>query len=82
MEKTDKYNKAVEFLKENKPLLENKKDLVDQIVARIQDPGEQAEPSRGNISHYLFGWADVPWVRRAMAIAATILIGVFIIQQA
>ena len=80
MDKTDKYNKVIETLKENRPVLKDKESLVGSIMSSIQEP-VQNKQFHEKLSFYMFGWADVKWVRGAMAVAATVLIGIFIIQQ-
>lgn len=80
MDKTDKYNRVIKNLQENTPVLKGKESLVEGIMGSIREP-EQKKPFQEKLSFYLFGWADVKWVRGAMAVAATFLIGIFIIQQ-
>jgi hypothetical protein len=77
----DKYNKVIEILKKNKPILEEKERLTEQIMNSLQKPENETKMFQEKLSFYLFGWADVKWVRGAMAVAATFLIGIFIIQQ-
>lgn len=80
MNKTDKYYKVIEVLKGNKPALANKEKLTDDIMRRIQEPVEKFT-FQEKLSNYLFGWADIGWIRGTMAIAATVFIGIFIVQQ-
>ena len=80
MNKTDKYSKVIEVLRGNKPVLANKEKLTDDIMRRIQEPVEKFT-FQEKLSNYLFGWADIGWIRGTMAIAATVFIGFFIIQQ-
>ncbi|MBE9512368.1 MAG: hypothetical protein IMY71_15960 [Bacteroidetes bacterium] len=80
MNKTDKYSKVIEVLKGNKPVLVNKEKLTDDVMIRIQEPVEKFT-FQEKLSNYLFGWADIGWIRGTMAIAAMVFIGIFIIQQ-
>ena len=80
MNETDKYSKVIEVLKGNKPVLANKDKLTDDIMRSIQKPVEKFT-FQEKLSNYLFGWADIGWIRGTMAIAATVFIGIFIIQQ-
>jgi hypothetical protein len=80
MNKTDKYSKVIEALKGNKPVLANKEKLTDDIMRRIQEPVKKFA-FQAKLSNYLFGWADIGWIRGTMAIAATVFIGIFIVQQ-
>lgn len=80
MNKTDKYSKVIEALKGNKPVLANKEKLTDDIMRRIQEPVKKFT-FQEKLSNYLFGWADIGWIRGTMAIAATVFIGIFIVQQ-
>ena len=80
MNKTDKYSKVIEVLKGNKPVLANKEKLIDDVMRRIQEPVEKFT-FQEKLSNYLFGWADIGWIRGTMAIAATVFIGIFIVQQ-
>jgi len=80
MNKIDKYSKVIEVLKGNKPVLANKDKLTDDIMRSIQKPVEKFT-FQEKLSNYLFGWADIGWIRGTMAIAATVFIGIFIIQQ-
>ncbi len=74
------YSSLLEKLKSSKPALSDKEKLVDDVMHTIRDAKQQPTiPEK--LSHYFFGWADVVWIRGAMALAATLLIGIFIIQQ-
>ena len=80
MNKTDKYFKVIEVLKGNKPVLVNKEKLTENIMRRIQVPVEKYTFHK-KLTNYLFGWTEIGWIRGTMAIAATVFIGFFIIQQ-
>jgi len=80
MNKTDKYSKVIEVLKGNKPVLANKEKLTNDIMKRIQEPVNKLT-FQEKLSNYLFGWADIGWIRGTMAIAATVFVGIFIVQQ-
>lgn len=80
MNYTNTYSKVIEILKGNNPVLTNKEKLADEIMRRIREPIEKTT-FQEKMGSYLFGWADIGWVRGAMAVAATVFIGIFIIQQ-
>ena len=80
MNKINKYSKIIEVLKGNKPVLTNKEKLTDDVMRRIQEPIEKFTFQK-KLANYLFGWAEIGWVRGTMAIAATVFIGFFIVQQ-
>lgn len=80
MNKTDKYSKVIEVLKGNKPVLADKEKLTDDIMRRIHEPVEKFT-FQEKLANYLFGWTEIGWIRGTMAIAATVFIGFFIIQQ-
>ena len=80
MNKNDKYFKVIKVLKGNKPTLPDKKELIDGVMQKIRGEAQKTTVHE-KLSNYLFGWADIGWVRGTMALAATVLIGIFIIQQ-
>jgi len=80
MNNINKYSKLIEVLKGNKPVLANKEKLTDDIMKRIQQPVEKST-FQEKLGNYLFGWAEIGWIRGTMAIAATVFIGFFIVQQ-
>ena len=80
MNKTDKYFKVIEALKANKPVLDNKEKLTDNVIDRIREPVEKTI-IQYKLRKYIFGWAEIGWMRRAMAMAAVVFLGIFIFQQ-
>ena len=80
MNKDNNYSRVIEFLKSSKPTLSDREELIESIMQKIQE-AEQQPTIPEKLSHYLFGWADVKWIRGAMAAAAMLFIGIFIIQQ-
>jgi hypothetical protein len=80
MNKKDHYSRVIEFLRSNKPALSDKEELIDGVMQKIQET-EKRTTIPEKLSHYLFGWTNVVWIRGAMAVAATLFIGIFIIQQ-
>jgi len=80
MNRNDKYSKVIKVLKGSKPALDNKEELIDGVMQRIRGEAQKTTVHE-KLSNYLFGWADIGWVRGSMALAATVLIGIFIIQQ-
>lgn len=80
MKNQDTYSRIMEALRRNAPVLADKEKLEEQIMSRIRESGEQSALQE-RVSRYLFGWTDHGWIRRSMAAAATLIIGIFIIQQ-
>ncbi len=80
MNKDVHYSNLIEKLKGNKPALSDREELIDEIMQKIR-AAEKRTTVPEKLSHFLFGWADVVWIRGAMALAATLFIGIFIIQQ-
>lgn len=80
MDKTNKYSKVIKVLKGNKPVLADKEKLTSDIMERIRKPKGKFDFQK-MVANYLFGWADIGWVRGTMAVAATVIIGIFIFQQ-
>ncbi len=80
MNDQEKYLKIIKALKRNKPVLPGKEKLTDNIMKRIQG-SEKKTTLHEKLGNYLFGWADISWIRGAMAAAAVLFIGIFIIQQ-
>lgn len=80
MNNDDHYSKLIGQLKGYKPVLTGKEELIDGIMQKIHGTKKRTTVPE-MLSQYLFGWADVKWIRGAMALAATLFIGIFIIQQ-
>jgi hypothetical protein len=80
MNNQDKYFRVIRTLKSNKPVLSDKEKLRDDIMRRIQGSMEKTTFNK-KLGNYLFGWADISWIRGAMAAAAVLFIGIFITQQ-
>jgi hypothetical protein len=80
MKEEDRYTKIVEALKRHQPVLSDRERMADRVMERIL--GSEERPAfRGKIGNYLFGWVDHGWTRRAMTVAAVLIIGIFVIQQ-
>jgi hypothetical protein len=80
MNEQEKYHKIMKALQRNKPVLPDKEKLTDDIMKRIQG-SEKKTTLHEKLGNYLFGWADVSWIRSAMAAAAVLFIVIFITQQ-
>ncbi len=80
MNTEDKYSKVIGTLKGNRPVLENRERLTDDIMREIRASSEKF-PLQERLGYYLFGWVNVYWLRGTMAVAAILLIGFFIFQQ-
>jgi len=77
----DKYNRIIEILRNARPELIRLEEIEDEVIKRIR---RQKSPSE-TISTFiesLFGWVYVSWVRRSLIVAATLLVAIFIYQQA
>ena len=80
MDTRDKYSEIIKALRSNKPVLSDKEKLTDDIMKRIHRP-EDKTTFHQKLGYYMFGWADHSLIRRAMAAAAILFIGIFITQQ-
>ncbi|HCC70807.1 MAG TPA: hypothetical protein DEQ09_06620 [Bacteroidales bacterium] len=67
------YNRIINKLRVFKPEIENRESLKESVMDRIGN--EQSRPD------YFFWWTEIRWLRRSMTIAASVIIGIFIIQQ-
>lgn len=70
----------MEALRRNAPVLTDKEKLEEQIMNRLRESGDRSA-IRGRVGQYLFSWTDHGWIRRSMAAAAALIIGIFIMQQ-
>lgn len=67
------YEKILKKIRSHKPEIENREFLKESIMTRIgRNPVRPA---------YIFWWTEIRWLRRSLAIAASVIIGIFIIQQ-
>jgi hypothetical protein len=80
MNKQDKYQKVINALKSNNPVLTNKERMIDDIMIRIKESSEKLSIQE-KLAYYLFGWVNIFWLRGTMAFAAVLFAGLFIIQQ-
>ena len=80
MNKSEKYNKVIKILNANKPVLTDKGKLTDDVMNKISKSVEKTT-IRKLTGKYLFGWTEIGWMRRAMAVVAVIFLGIFIVQQ-
>jgi hypothetical protein len=75
------YKELVEQLKAARPEIGDSEALADRVLAQIRkEQSEMKIPEM--IQAYVFGWVDVGWVRRTLVTAATLLVAVFVWQQA
>ena len=76
----DKYKDVTDMLSAKKPVLPKKEALVRQVMQDIDQT--IAKTTIGKVTeHYLFGWANVIWLRKLMAIAAILFFGFFVFEQ-
>ncbi len=76
----DKYQKVIEALKNNDPVLSDKEDLTDEIMQSIRKSAETVS-SHEKMQLNLFAWAGNYWLRGSMAALALLFVGFFIYQQ-
>lgn len=67
------YDRLIRSIRSQKPGIRNREILKDSIMSGIKD--DQARPD------YIFWWTEIRWLRRSLTIAASVIIGVFIVQQ-
>jgi hypothetical protein len=75
-----KFEDILNKLKRAEPLLENAKDIENEVISRIES-GFKDKKIPVNIFNYLFGWAYVAWARSALVTASFLLVFAFVIQQ-
>jgi len=68
-----KLDKIIYHLREYKPELHDRYTLEENIIKNIN--------ARKRLPDILFGWTDIVWLRRSLAVASLFIIGVFVIQQ-
>lgn len=81
METDVKYRRLIRNLGRNKPVLSEKEELVNGIMAGIALRRERSLRLPASPDNFLFTWTRNGWFRGLMAGAASLLIGVFIYQQ-
>lgn len=80
MEKNYPYNLLIETLKTNRPELENKNDMVDNILEKLPKE-DHREPLQVNFFKSLFAWTEIQWIRNSLTTAAVLLLTLFVSQQ-
>lgn len=69
----EELERIIKQLKLHKPEIEDRDSLRESIMQKIG--------SRNRKLDYLFGWTEIVWLRRSLAIASMAIVVVFIIQQ-
>jgi hypothetical protein len=77
----DRYNKIIEILRKSRPDLSGQEEIENEVMKRIQLKNHKSARF-SDLVESLFGWVYIGWVRRGLAGAAIILVGVFVYQQA
>jgi hypothetical protein len=81
MKSTDeKYRKVIKLLKQSRPILDSENSIEQQVIWKISSP---VVPDHDvfPIVHWLFGWADIVWIRRSLITVSIMLVSLFIYQQ-
>jgi hypothetical protein len=74
------YRKLVEALRKSEPDTGSTSGIEMAVMEAIAQ--KKAKLTTGErISEFLFGWMDVPWVRRSLIAASFALLGFFVWQQ-
>ncbi|MFZ5941829.1 MAG: hypothetical protein ACOYXB_14765 [Bacteroidota bacterium] len=81
METDANYTRLIRSLARSKPVLSEKEELVNGIMAGITLRHERPLRSKASPDNFLFIWTGNGWFRGLMAGAASLLIGLFIYQQ-
>lgn len=66
-------DKIIGLLRNYKPDLHDRYKLEKDIIKSIN--------TRKSLPDIIFGWADIVWLRRSLAVASLLIIAVFVIQQ-
>jgi hypothetical protein len=80
MNDDNKYSRVIESLKRNRPILQDRERLTDDIMREIKKSSAVATlPEK--LVNYFFAWVNNYWLRGTMAVTAVLFAGFFIIQQ-
>jgi hypothetical protein len=79
MDEEKKYRKSVDLLKKAGQL--NDAHLIEREVMSRLYKMENRKSQVTLVYDFLFGWTEITWVRRSLAIASFILIVMFVYQQ-
>jgi hypothetical protein len=77
----EKYKKIIEMLRNSRPELIRPEEIEDEVIKRIRRQKSPGETISAFIES-LFGWVYVSWVRRSLIGAVTLLVAIFVYQQA
>jgi hypothetical protein len=69
----EELERIIKQLKLHKSEIEDRDSLRESIMQKIGSKNKKLD--------YLFGWTEIVWLRRSLAIASTVIVVVFIIQQ-
>lgn len=76
----DKYDKVIEVLRKNKPLLNSTHEIEERVLSRISEKAKADNDFSGLIDLF-FGWATVRWVRRSLVTVSFLLVIMFVFEQ-
>jgi len=66
-------DRIVKQLKLHKPEIDDRESLKESIMHNISSKNRRLD--------YLFGWTEIIWLRRSLAVASIVIVAVFIVQQ-
>jgi len=66
-------DRIVKQLRLHKPEIDDRESLKESIMHNISRKNRRLD--------YLFGWTEIIWLRRSLAIASIVIVAVFIVQQ-
>jgi len=76
----EKYNKAIKLLKQSRPVLDSANIIEQEVIRKISS---EVVPGTNDFSivNWLFGWADIVWIRRSLITVSAMLVLLFVYQQ-
>jgi hypothetical protein len=79
MDEREKYEKLINKLRNNQPVMEGKDEFTDSVMDGIRQ-GVSGNSGRKYLD-FIFGWADKVWIRRSLSTISFLLVTVFLFQQ-
>jgi hypothetical protein len=77
---SEKYHKIINLLRESKPVLDSTEDIEKEVIKRILK-NNHYKLSISEAVDFMFSWAYIGWVRRALITISVFLVLTFVIQQ-
>ena len=75
----ENYKKAIKRIVDHKIDSDSLDRVKSSIISRIETSSEPVDTVL--ILDFLFGWADIVWLRRSMVIVSLALVMIFVVQQ-